>query len=163
MKIFLPILLCLAAGPAFAQSYTPAVLDSCLATAGPEAAEAQRCITLSSTACQETEGGSSTLGVAYCLGEELQHWDRLLNTAWKEALRYAEDSDKALKQSDATAPASAGTLRAAQRAWISYRDLSCQFEGERYHGGTIAGLAASHCSLVLTATQTLRLRMLSTL
>lgn len=163
MKTLLPILLCLAAGPAFAQSYNPAILENCLAQAEPDTAAAQRCVTLSSTACQASEGGGSTLGIAYCLSEEAQHWDRLLNAAWKDALRYAEDSDKNLRQSDATAPASAETLRAAQRAWISYRDLSCQFEAERYHGGTIAGLASTLCTLTLTSTQALRLRMLDTL
>ena len=50
------------------------------------------------------------------------------------------------------------TLRDAQRAWISFRDLSCQAEGQQYYGGSIRPLIENSCKESLTRQRTEQLR-----
>jgi uncharacterized protein YecT (DUF1311 family) len=49
-------------------------------------------------------------------------------------------------------------LRDAQRAWIAFRDLSCQAEGQQYYGGSIRPLIENTCKESLTRQRTEQLR-----
>lgn len=145
--------------PALAQSFNSAPTMECLTAAEPEGSrEAGLCIGRSASACFETEGGGTTVGMADCLAAEVKLWDDLLNAAWTEAVAVAKAMDKDNKESSPNAPESEKSLREAQRAWISYRDATCRFEAERYFGGSVATLSASHCVMDLTALQAIRLR-----
>lgn len=157
------ISLCLAS-PALAQNFDSKPTMDCLAAAEPKGSrEAGLCIGASATACFETEAGGTTVGMADCLAAEVKLWDDLLNAAWKEAVLAAQTMDKDNKASSPVAPESEKSLREAQRAWISFRDATCRFEAERYFGGSIATLSASHCFMELTALQAIRLRSVGTL
>lgn len=49
-------------------------------------------------------------------------------------------------------------LRDAQRAWITFRDLSCQVEGQQYYGGSIRPLIENSCKESLTRERTEQIR-----
>ena len=101
----------------------------------------------------EGEGGSSTVGMGFCLGAERDWWDDRLNTAYGEVMTRAEAGDAELDSLDAAGPRQAGALRDMQRAWIAFRDAACEYEATRWGGGTGAGPAAAQCALTLTARQ----------
>lgn len=67
-----------------------------------------------------------------CAADGFKREDARLNTLYKELVGR---SDKA----------EAGKLRQAQRAWISFRDLHCQYEQSRYQGGSMAPLVHATC------------------
>lgn len=45
----------------------------------------------------------------------------------------------------------------AERAWIDYRDYTCEFERSQFEGGTMAPLIYHSCMAQLTREQTIRL------
>ncbi len=130
-------------GQASAQdmSVDPAITEGCLAVNG---AAPEACIGVAASVCMGALGGSSTLGMGACLGSEAELWDRRLNAAYG-ALRAGHDA------------ASADALRASQRAWITFRDLSCAYERTTWGGGTGGGPAAAQCLMQMTARQALAL------
>jgi uncharacterized protein YecT (DUF1311 family) len=98
-----------------------------------------------------------------CSYESYQAADEDLNLAY----RLARD---ALKRSDADIVEVYGELpenyqsgviilRDAQRAWITFRDLSCQAEGQQYYGGSIRPLIENSCKENLTRARTEQLRV----
>lgn len=77
------------------------------------------------------------IDLTQCAGRDLEFWDGILNTAYQQVIA----------QSDATREES---LRSAQRAWITYRDLTCEMEASRYEGGSIAPMIRLGCLSRLT-------------
>lgn len=49
-------------------------------------------------------------------------------------------------------------LRAAERAWIGYRDAQCAFEGSGYAGGSMQPLVIDGCAEALTQRRTAELK-----
>ncbi|RYC29855.1 DUF1311 domain-containing protein [Lichenibacterium minor] len=49
-------------------------------------------------------------------------------------------------------------LRAAERAWVGYRDAQCAFEGARFEGGSMQPMAVDGCAEALTRRRTTELR-----
>ena len=86
--------------------------------------------------CVETAGGNDPR-MTDCAREEFSRADTALNVAYAERLRA---SGGKLKE----------TLRTSQRAWIAYRDATCQAEGAVYEGGTMEPLASVTCRARLT-------------
>ncbi len=68
--------------------------------------------------------------------------DGKLNDAYKDAIDE-------MKQVDASLPAdqrgAEQALRAAQRAWITYRDQTCAAEAFEYQGGSMQPMILSDC------------------
>ena len=145
------------AAPVAAQdiSYTNAPTLACLSEATGTAR--LDCIGASAELCMTTPGGSSTVGMGFCLGRELGFWDDRLNADYV-ALRRAEIAQaKEMEDLGARVPSSPAALRALQRAWISYRDAACMYEYSTWGGGTGGGPAHTACLLSLTAEQALML------
>lgn len=114
------------------------------------------CIGLAAQRCMETTpGGHSTHGMNACLDAEREWWDDRLNTNYR-ALREIE------RAADVDAPPGqplfADALRDMQRAWIAFRDATCNYEVLYWYGGTGATTAWQSCQLHLTAEQALALR-----
>ncbi len=99
--------LALLANPAMAQdapAFDPAPVLACLdSDAAPDS-----CAGLAANACMEGEGGSSTVGMGFCLGAERDWWDDRLNTAYGEVMTRAEAGDAELDSMDAAGPRQAG-------------------------------------------------------
>lgn len=90
-----------------------------------------------------------------------QSWiaaDAVLNAAYKDAM--AE-----MKSWDADWPAAeqgaASALKAAQRAWVTFRDQACAAEGWSAHGGSMEPMLILDCRARLTRARSADLISLS--
>ncbi|MDH3665459.1 MAG: DUF1311 domain-containing protein [Paracoccaceae bacterium] len=107
------------------------------------------CTGLIADPCQAKSGGETTLGMNNCLTQEAEAWDVILNRLWPELMKRARATDQA---NQITGPDSAAeTLRAAQRAWIAFRDADCRHSYATYGLGSFRTIAHSACTLELTA------------
>ena len=102
------------------------------------------CIGAASGLCQAVPGGDSTAGMVDCNRREQAWWDMQLNSYYEELQTSLE-------------PAVFDSLKAAQRAWIPYRDAKCAFVDRLWAGGTIHSVMASSCMLDATATRAIEL------
>ena len=93
-----------------------AAIRDCVAKYRDDVAEGERnCLfNLVATPCTKRPEGSSTVGTADCYRIEWAIWDELLNKNFKSLLDTLDQS-QALK------------ARAMQRAWVVYRDTTCNF------------------------------------
>lgn len=147
------VLLAMLAAPAWAQDspvFDPAPILACLPDGGED------CIGLASSACMETGGGSTTVGMGFCLDAERRFWDDRLNGSYRQVMAQAKAAD-ADPAEPGLVPRQVPALRDMQRHWIAYRDAACAYEATRWGGGTGAGPAATACAMQLTARQALRL------
>jgi uncharacterized protein YecT (DUF1311 family) len=154
-------LLLVMAAPAAAQeppAFDAAPVDACLAENTGEDARPESCIGLAANACMEEPGGYSTVGMGYCLTQELDHWDGLLNAAYAEVMASAREADAELAELGSAAEKQEPALREMQRRWIAYRDAACVYERTLWGGGTGGSTGAAQCLLDLTARQALWLR-----
>ena len=76
-----------------------------------------------------------------CNAERLDAWDRLLNEVYQRVIGTLDATQE-------------DNLRQAQRAWITYRDLTCGMERARYEGGSIAPMIELTCLTRLTERRT---------
>lgn len=144
------LILLLLAAPVAAReppAFDPAPLLACVEGGGDD------CAGLAANACMEGEGGSSTVGMGFCLGAERDWWDARLNDRYQQVMTRAKAADAELEGLGSAAAPQAPALRDMQRAWIAYRDAACTYEATRWGGGTGAGPAAAQCALSLTARQ----------
>ena len=80
-----------------------------------------------------------------CAGSTAQAADQDLNIRYRRAMDNARDDIARAK------------LRAAQRAWVSYRDAACEVEADSARGGSLAPLLALSCVEQMTGTRALEL------
>ena len=85
--------------------------------------------------------------------------DTVLNEVWAEAIAEAKNFD-ILDTIDDGRPGYEETLRSAQRAWIAFRDASCNYEGYFARGGTMEPMLVNQCLARLTGERTKQLRQL---
>jgi uncharacterized protein YecT (DUF1311 family) len=157
--------LAVVASPALAQDepdlppFDATLIDHCLDKASAsETPDHAACIGAASGPCMESPGGYSTVAMSYCLGEELEVWDRKLNDSYRRVLASAKDADAEMAELGSAAEKQEPLLKQMQRDWIAFRDAACAYERSRWGGGTGGGPASVDCSLQLTAQQYLRLR-----
>jgi uncharacterized protein YecT (DUF1311 family) len=120
--------LSLAIQPSHAQTRKPttqeiAAIHDCAAKNRDDVSEGERqCVfNLVAEPCINTPGHTANLMVADCYRVEGLIWDELLNANYRNLLAGLDQ--------DQTAKA-----RAMQRAWIAYRDTTCQFYDDKIHG-----------------------------
>ena len=94
--------------------------------------------------CDTKKAALNTFQMEQCGAIAFKAADAALNVAYRKA--SAARGDKARDQ-----------LREAQRHWIAWRDLQCQWESGAYEGGTLAPVAFSQCLVAVTQAQTKRL------
>ena len=134
--------------------FSMAATEQCLG-AHSETPDLQRgCIGVSANLCQDkTPGGYSTPVIAGCLSLEADYWDQKLNQNYRWALAQARAMDK-----DMPSPVGQSVeegLKAAQRAWIPFRDATCAFETAQWGGGTGASGAWVACVMRMSGEQAL--------
>lgn len=110
------------------------LLLTAAATAPAMAAEPQR---PAANARCANDPKSTTYGMQPCLSEEIQRQDARLNGAYAGALQILD-------------PATKLKLRAAQRAWIAFRDADCEAVQASY-SGAIAPIMQDTCYLERTS------------
>jgi uncharacterized protein YecT (DUF1311 family) len=126
-----------------------AAIRDCVAKYRDDVAEGERnCLfNLVATPCTKRPEGSSNVGTADCYRIEWAIWDELLNKNFKSLLDTLDQS-QALK------------ARAMQRAWVVYRDTTCNFYMDKIQG-TMAIPMQSACAARETARRALLLDFLS--
>lgn len=86
--------------------------------------------------------------LTFCAEQDWSAADARLNTAYKTALFAMKDIDRNLGLSDQGAESA---LRTAQRAWVSFRDNTCDAEGWAMHGGSAEPMVIYGCRARVTA------------
>jgi uncharacterized protein YecT (DUF1311 family) len=110
----------------------------------------QQCLfNLVATPCTNKPSHASNAATADCYRTETAIWDDLLNENYKKLLGTLDDDQTA-------------KLRAMQRAWIAYRDTTCNFYWDKIQG-TMAGPMGSACEARETARRAVLLQFFSTL
>jgi uncharacterized protein YecT (DUF1311 family) len=110
----------------------------------------QQCLfKLVSEPCINKLSPASDNATADCYRAEAAIWDNLLNENFKK-LQGTLDDDQTAK------------LRAMQRAWIAYRDTTCNFYYDKIQG-TMANMMISACNARETARRAVLLAFFSTL
>jgi len=90
-----------------------------------------------------------------CYGDQFKLSDQDLNRIYRNALLAFEvDIADAQKRSDlgqlgydSTAVAD---LKAAQAAWVKYRDTQCEAAGQQFQGGSIQPIVVNKCMILVT-------------
>lgn len=104
--------------------------------------EAASCIGVVSTKCVQDKNGVDVDGVeSGCYSREAAVWDQKLNDNYKQALAALEDD-------------AAANLKKVQKAWIAYRDATCDQPYITFQG-SMAGPMEAWCQVDLTARQAL--------
>lgn len=151
--------LALASSAASAQEvqFSAEASESCVAAqATPDGKRG--CLGQSAQRCMEdSPEGYTTIGMMACLDAERDYWDARLNHAYGSLRSKAKSSDAGLEEIGSSAPRTAPALRDMQRAWISYRDATCEFEQAQWGGGSGGGPAVLGCLMRLTGEQALYL------
>ena len=127
---------------------------------GAETPEARMaCIGEATRACSDSEPhGHTTLGMSTCAMIEGQAWDRLLNVEYGATMDWAGEIDLLEREDFPQFAHRQEALRAAQRAWIGFRDAECGREYAWWGSGSIRQIAAAHCVTRMTAERTIGLR-----
>lgn len=123
--------------------------------------EQRACVGTSAGVCMgATDMGGTTVGMGGCLDRELGWWDDRLNASY-QALRAKERREDADNAGFAGAVSQADALRDMQRAWIPFRDATCDYERAQWGGGTGGGPATLGCLMRLTGHQALYLEQMA--
>ena len=81
-----------------------------------------------------------------CQGKEYKKADAELNAAYKQLMSKLDDDGER------------AALKAAQLAWIKFRDADCEYEAYLNKGGTIYPLVYGGCLTAVTQARTRQLR-----
>ena len=92
--------------------------------------------------CTEQE---TTVSIVQCLQQRTDFWDKRLNQAWK-----------AVNASLASEPQRVLALKAAEQAWLKFREANCSFQYSQ--GGTIRQIAFASCMLEMTQNRAIELQ-----
>lgn len=159
MKFWVTLAALCAAGAASAQDvmYSDAATKSCLSEIDADG-DRRSCIGRSAQICMgATNDGSTTIGMMDCLGAEQEFWDGRLNAGYKVVRSKARALDAEMAEIGSSAPKVELPLRDMQRAWITYRDTTCDFEQSLWGGGSGGGPAVISCLMQMTGEQALYL------
>ena len=96
--------------------------------------------------------------MTFCAEQDWIAADAALNEAWAPAMARMRALDEG---QPADLKGAADALRAAQRAWVGYRDLACTAEGYQYRGGSMEPMVIYACRARLTEARTEELQALS--
>jgi len=112
------------------------------------------CIGASANICMETQLGGTTVGMGFCINQELDWWDARLNDTYRKLLaREKADDEENIKDGINRPLLKADALKDMQRTWIKYRDAFCEHEAVQWGAGTGAGPAFLGCLLGETGRQ----------
>jgi uncharacterized protein YecT (DUF1311 family) len=85
-----------------------------------------------------------------CARIEFERADGELNALWRDVIAGAREADREINREYDQAPTSEAVLRQAQRAWVTFRDAHCTYEGHEARGGTMEPLLYNSCRARLT-------------
>jgi len=110
----------------------------------------------------ESETLIATMDLRYCAMLDYKEADKELNEVYKELIAaHNKDLREAKAKEDEDfdhLQVSLNALRQSQRDWIKFRDGFCEYEANKYWGGTMMPLVHTGCLTLMTKEQTKRLR-----
>lgn len=80
-----------------------------------------------------------------CWGKEYKAADGTLNQVYRQLVAKLDAEQKA-------------QLKAAQTAWLKYRDANCEFAADQYKGGSMRPMIAAMCLAEMTTNRTTELK-----
>ncbi|MCP1200408.1 lysozyme inhibitor LprI family protein [Notoacmeibacter sp. MSK16QG-6] len=88
-----------------------------------------------------------------CAAQDYEAADDELNALWPDMIANtrSRDADMGSFFEERGLPTTEEILRAAQRAWIAYRDAECDYQAYDALGGTMQPMLGSECRARLTA------------
>jgi uncharacterized protein YecT (DUF1311 family) len=98
-------------------------------------------------AAQNCKNPDTQMAMNVCAARDYEREDRRLNQTYRDLIAKLEQGKRE-------------KLREVQRAWLSYRDLNCDFQSDDYQGGTIYSLIQSSCLADMTKQRTKDLKAL---
>jgi len=93
-----------------------------------------------------------------CAYLDFEAADRELNQLWPQVIASARAADAEIDRTNDQAPTSEQALRNAQRAWITFRDEHCTYEGHEARGGSMETMLYEGCRATLTRQRVAQLR-----
>jgi uncharacterized protein YecT (DUF1311 family) len=90
-----------------------------------------------------------------CAARDANEADAGLNLIWKEVVASYEKMDR-----DSGSNEGVKRLRAAQRAWMAFRDAECAVAGYEALGGSMESMLVSGCVAQLTKRRAAELRQM---
>lgn len=90
-----------------------------------------------------------------CAGRDAAAADADLNLVYRQVVAHFEQMDR-----DSETNEGVKRLRAAQRAWIAFRDAQCSLAGYEALGGSMETLLVSGCEADLTKRRAAELRVM---
>ena len=105
--------------------------------------------------CKEPQ---TQLDMTICAKKDWEVADAELNAAYKAAMAAMKQTDSYLS---ADLMGAAETLKAAQRAWIPFRDKACESYGFLARGGSMEPMLVLQCRADLTRQRTSELKDLA--
>ena len=98
----------------------------------------------------------------FCAEIDFERADLELNQVWREAIAEAQRFDRERSDEDRradTRPGYEAVLRAAQRAWITFRDQHCTWQGyQEARGGSMEPMSYNGCRTRVTRQRIEQLR-----
>lgn len=86
-----------------------------------------------------------------CAGFDFRRADAELNQLWPQLIASARERDRGVDREYDQRPGYEATLRQAQRAWITFRDEHCTWQGyEEARGGSMETMVYQGCRATLT-------------
>ncbi len=85
-----------------------------------------------------------------CAAIDFERADAELNRIWPRLLAGAREADADINREFDDRPTGEKVLREAQRAWITFRDQHCAYEGYEARGGSMESLLYHGCRARLT-------------
>lgn len=116
--------------------YTFSIAAAAIFALFPGAASAQNC-----------KNPDTQLAMNACAARDYEREDQRLNQTYRDLLAKLEVAKRE-------------KLREVQRAWLSFRDMNCDFQSADYQGGTIYSLIQSSCLADMTKQRTKDLKAL---
>lgn len=98
------------------------------------------------------QGGGVTAGYL-CIAQQAKAADEQLNSEYKKAIERIEEEERALRQTWPNTEL-VSLFRAAQRAWLNFRDAECQFAGISSTPSPWQGVQVEECKLRMTIERT---------
>ncbi len=94
------------------------------------------------------------MGLTWCAGQDFEKADAELNALWPKVRAALKEQDDELKDIDPNYPGAEAALLKAQRAWIDYRDGSCELAGFEARGGSMEPMLVAACLADMTQKRT---------
>jgi len=98
------------------------------------------------------QGGGVMAGYL-CIAQKAKVVDEQLNAEYQLALQRIEEEERALRQTWPNTEL-VSLFRAAQRAWLNFRDTECQFAGISSTPSPWQGVQVEECKLRMTIERT---------